>query len=47
MTVKQLLSSLDSPELAEWKVFFKIRNEKSKKEPKMETEIKSLRGYRR
>jgi hypothetical protein len=47
MTVKQLLSSLDSPELAEWKAFFKIRNEKGKQEDKMETEIRSLRGYKR
>jgi hypothetical protein len=46
MTVKQLLSSLDSRELTEWMAYFKLENERAKESSKIDNTLKnSLRGY--
>ena len=39
MTVRQLLSSLDSAELTEWGAYFKIENENFKKKQSGESDM--------
>ena len=39
MTVRQLLNSLDSPELTEWSMFFKIDKEHYDKKAKGESDM--------
>lgn len=49
MTVRQLLDNVDSCELSEWSVYFKIENEKSKTgetENKMPVEDKIKTAFR-
>jgi len=51
MTVKQLLSSLDSREITEWRAFFRIESDRIKEVqngPPVEDKVKfNLKGYKR
>jgi len=51
MTVQQLLSTVSSPELTEWRAFYRLEGqirEKARKGPPVEEKVKfGLTGYKR